>query len=272
MKANINILGVFEMYQDSFFSIENDLRFWRSFMRTAIEAYQVQDTREMYSSIFTAYDYKLDGNPAFLKAYRKTFHIKTNELNHKRVEFFKWIMNLSILKIYNSMEILLLQSIQLAYYPDLNNPLFSKKDTNALIRKIKSHLESNNIKSNTKNNDYLIKFLKQKSKRINIFLNNNMNTDLITTWSDFFNFISILRNVIVHHGMIIQNETQNEIKSKAKDVFERYFNLVYASNRSLILTPKEQEFNNLIAYVNSLALNLFKFIFNKKDMQFIGMN
>ncbi|MEB0277193.1 hypothetical protein [Mucilaginibacter sp. 10B2] len=98
-----------------------------------------------------------------------------------------------------------------------------------------------------------------------------LNIDLATTWGNFFEMISVLRNIIAHQGTIINNDTLNEIKSKAKDIFLRHFEVVKDEFKDNHLQPKEIEFSDFINIVNTFALNTVKFTASKSDFGFLNM-
>lgn len=266
-----HVIDCFEFYKESIFNIDNDLRFWKSFLKSSINQYPKKDDRDINIAIFCAYDYQHDNINGILKSHKKVYKIKTSELETKRIEFFNWIMNLSILKAYNSLEILILQSIQIAYFPSMPNPIEGKKQNDKIQKKIKDFLETSSIKINTKNNAHIVQFLRIKCSKLDCFFNLPMNVDLTTKWVDFFNFISILRNIVAHCGMIVQPDIHNEIKSKAKDIFERYFEIKQNVNGLPTLIPKNEEFTNFLNYINSLSVSIYKFVFNENDLTFIGL-
>lgn len=269
--VNSEIISIFNVYKDSIFSIENDLRFWKGFLKVAIDNYTKSEEREIYSSIFGAYDIDYLSNAGYLKCHKAVFQISTPDLEVNRQDFFNWIINLSVLKAYNSLEILLLRSIQKSYYSNLEDPINGKRASDKIQQEIRNFLIINSIKYETKNNEHLLQFLMKRSPKIDTFLSHKMNVDLNTTWLNFFFMISILRNVIAHQGMIIQPDLLNDIKSKAKDVFERYFLLKNDISGFKLLYPKEDQFGDFLTYLNSLSLTMNKLIFNEDNLDFLEL-
>lgn len=261
----------FNIYKESIFSIDHDLRFWSHFLKSSIDKFPGIEDRVINTAIFCAYDHQFDRIGGILKCHEKVYKTKSSELENKRIDFFNWVMNLSILNAYNALEILILQAIQIVYYPKMANPIKGKKQTDKLQIQIKSFLKSNSVKINTKNNDHLIQFLKSKSEKLNSFLDQPLNIDLKTKWIDFFYLISILRNIVAHCGMIVQPDLHNEIKSRAKDIFERHFEILQNVNGLPTLSPKGEIFGNFIRYINSLSISIYKFVFDEDDLTFIGL-
>lgn len=266
-----DIIDSFEIYKESIFSINYDINFWKSFLKLSIERFPEKVERNLFTAIFCAYDHDSNTIQGTLKCHEKVYKTNISDLEKKRIEFFQWIMNLSILKSYNSLEILIHRSIQLAFYPKLPNPIMGKKQTENIQNQIRDFLTNKNVSIITKNNDYLMQFLRIKSSKLASFLDLPMNTDLNTTWIEFFYLISILRNIIAHCNMVIQLDIQNEIKSKAKDVFERFFEIKPNMNGLPTLSPIVDQFENFITYLNSLSLSIYKYVFNENDLSFIGL-
>jgi len=269
--TNPQIQKCFDNYKESIFNIDHDLRFWKHFLKTSTDSFPLTVDREVSTAIFTVYDHQYDKIAGHLKTHEKVYKTDASELQNKSNDFFTWVMNLSILNAYNSMEVLILQAIQLKYYPALKNPIDGKKQTDIIQGQIKNYLKSNSIKVNTKNNDHIIQFLVSKSSKIKAFLNLRMNTDLQTKWIDFFHLLSILRNIIAHCTMVVQPDVHNEIKSISKDIFLRHFEIKNNINGLPILNPRTEIFNNFLHRINSLTINLYKFVFDESDLSFVGM-
>jgi len=268
-----NIKNCFLTYQESIFTIDQDLQFWNSYLEAANKTF-INNSKErtLRNSIFFAYDMPYDTIGGELKSNKREHPINVSELESKRIDFFAWVINLSILKAYNSLEILILQGIQLAYFANLENPINGKKQCNKLQEEIKKVLTNEGIKHDTINNDYIIKFLILKSYKVKSFLELPMSSDLKTKWIDFFTLISILRNVIAHNSMCINLDIHNEIKSKSKDIFERHFDLLKKENGQLLIKPKQVIFNEFITRINSIAVNIYKYIFDMNNLEFIELN
>lgn len=227
INQNTDILTAFELYKSTVFTTDIDLRFLKSFLNDSIKEYKSKNLQsyEIFSAIFPAFNIDPITNTGRLKTHTKVYSIKTPDLDKHNKDFFVWVSNLSILKTYNALEIFLLQAIHLKYFPTHKNPIDSKKAVEQIHKEIKSHITTLNIKTDTKNNRHIIEFLKNQSPDINSFLKLPIRSDLTTNWENFFELISILRNIIAHQGTIVSADTYNEIKSRGKDIFQRHFNL-----------------------------------------------
>lgn len=265
-----NINECFDFYKESIFIIDHDLKFWHNYIKP-LTINDLNEDRVINSSIFCLYEYQSNAIKGTLRSHEKVYTTKKSDLKNKKEEFFSWITILSILKAYNSLEILILQLIQLVYFPNLSNPVQGKKQYDEIQKEIKNYLKAQAVKCDTKSNKHLIEFLKIKSQKFNDFLNLQMNVDLKTNWLDFFYIISVLRNIVAHTGMIVQKDIQNEIKGKGKDVFERFFEIKRNIQGLPILTPKIDIFTNFLSYFNSFTANMCKFVYDKNDLAFIGL-
>lgn len=272
--TNYNILTAFEIYKEVIFGVDVDLRFWQSFLDLSIREYKMKNPKieEVFTAIFPAYNINPHTNHGLLKTDNKILSIKTKDLDKHSQDFFVWVSNLSILKTYNALEIFLLQAIQLKYFPEIKNPIENKKATNQITDKIKSYLKSKDIKVDTKNNRYIIQFLKQKSTDITIFLEQPVRFNLTTNWENFFELISILRNVIAHNGIIVSADILCEINSKAKDIFNRHFSLSKNNKYYMILSPITDQFLEFISFYNDFALNSVKLMYNESELTIFKMN
>lgn len=272
-KTNHDILTAFEIYKDTVFGVDADLRFWQSFLKLSIDEYKNKSPRidEVFSAIFPAYNINPVTNTGLLKTHKKVLSIKTLDLARHNEDFFAWVTNLSILKTYNALEVFLFQAIQLRHFPNHKKPIDSKKAVEQINREINSYLTTKNINADTKNNRHIIQFLKQQSTEITSFLKLPIRFDLTTNWENFFELISILRNVIAHQGTILSEDTHNEIKSKAKDIFQRHFVLPKDDNYYMNLYPIADKFLNFTSLYNDFAVNTVKLMFNEKDLTIFKM-
>lgn len=268
-----SIQKAFDNYKSAIFTVDNDLQFWKSFLSLSIKNYQNQDSisKDVRTSVFAVYDIDFSTNEGYLKLHEEITHIKTADLEEHRILFFIWVMNLSLLKCYNAMETFLFLGIWINFFPSLNNPTESKKSADRLQKEIKDNLLKNNLNADTKNNRHLIEFLKSNSVEFNQFSQNKIRIDLTTIWVNYFELLSILRNIIAHQGTFVNNDTLNEIKSKSRDIFERHFDIKIDINNEKHLQPKENNFRDLIGLVNDFVVNTIKFISKENNLSFLKL-
>ena len=87
-----------------------------------------------------------------------------------------------------------------------------------------------------------------------------------SSWEDFFEFISIIRHIIVHNGMIVSSEERNIVNSKFKKLFDLYFQFFKDENGLDVLRVNETTgVINIISMCNEFALNTAKYIFEMKN-------
>jgi len=267
------IVVAFEKYKTIIFNVDVDLNFWTSFVSTSIVNYQLRTdiADEIYKAGFAVYDWDIPMATGYLKMNPLTRSIRKIDLNRQRLNFFAWIRNLAVLKSYNALEVFLISTIWITYFPTEKDPTSSKKAADNIQNKIKDQLSMLGLTTDSKNNRHLMEFLKHKVTGYSQYLESPLNIDLTTTWGNYFEMISVLRNIIAHQGTIVNNDTLNEIKSKAKDIFQRHFEVVKDEFKDNHLQPKEIEFSDFISIVNTFALNSVKFTSSKSDFGFLNM-
>ena len=255
--------------------IEADIRFWKHFLDFSIDRYKKENpiNRKILESGFSIYNWNHIKDTAWLASSNETLSKEIIDLDAHGKEFFHWIMNLSIVRVYNSLELLLLRAVKEKYFPNLSDPLSGKKETDAVIAAVKTALKNQQLKVDTKNNRYLIAFLITTNAETKKFYGNSINNaGFKTNWINFFEFFSILRNVIAHHSMIIETDVLNNIKSIAADVFSHYFDDQNSKNTAIVLKPKSEDyFLNFLNHINDFAGNTLKFLADEKNLNFIGL-
>ncbi|MBI2274733.1 MAG: hypothetical protein HYU70_13120 [Bacteroidetes bacterium] len=262
----------FEQYMKSVFQTEIDIRFWKHFLSMSIDSYKKEnpENRWINQSGFSAFNIP-SGGSGWLHMRPETHEIKISDLNKHSDDFFLWIMDLAIVRVYNSIELLIQQSIQTTYFPSLSNPAQNKKNVNKLNREIRDYLKSKGINDDSTNNRHLINCIKCHSHDYGQFLNVKAIVNWNTNWGQFYELFSLLRNVVVHHGMMVTSDSINNIKSVAEDIFTHYFVTEEVEKDLSILKPKEDQlFLNFISQANDFAVNTVKYIADEPDLKFIG--
>lgn len=265
----------FNDYIRSVFQIQDDIRFWKHFLTMSIDKYKTENpvNRWISQSGFAVYNIPSDGKNIWLHSSNETLTIEIDDLMNHSNNFFNWVMNLSLIRMYNAVELLLLRAIQLKHFPTLSDPITGKKETNKVIAEIKNYLKNNDQDTDTKNNRHIILFLKLNSIEITSLFSNRVNSvNWKTSWESFYELFSILRNIITHHGMIISQSVRNEINSIAGDIFNHYFEQsIHKRSDEILKTKDEQYFLNFINHINDFAANSVKFITGENDLKFIGL-
>jgi hypothetical protein len=93
-----------------------------------------------------------------------------------------------------------------------------------------------------------------------------------TTWGDFFEFISIIRNVNTHHGGLLTRDAINQLQSASKEIFERSFTYMEDHDELYALHPTEGDpFSLVLTLIKDLAVNTAKFILEQQNLSFLDL-
>ncbi|BDQ12124.1 hypothetical protein [Sediminibacterium sp. TEGAF015] len=275
MQTESDYKTFFTHYQDTVHQLDTDIRFWKHFLAISIERYKADnpDNRWIHQSGFSIYDISSDGLKSWLHSSSKVLTIEIDDLTEQSNNFFAWVMNVSIIRIYNSLELLLLQTIQFKYFPLLESPIKGKKFANKVTSEIKNYLKAKSLNTDTVNNRHLIQFLKSNSALCKQLMEVPVNhVNWKTNWENFYELLSILRNIITHDGMIVSKNTHNTIKSIAADIFIHFFKPITGKEDLETLQVKNEEyFLHFVTLINDLAGNVLKFVAEKPDLNFIGL-
>jgi hypothetical protein len=270
--SDLKVLNIFSYYRNSMFSISNDLIFWNISLENMIKDYPENPAfrnQDVFQSIFCVNNLPSKPYENSVKVYNGSFSVKTNELIEYKNDFFQWIRNISILKAYNSCELLILRSIQLKYFPSLEDPLKNRKSAKKVEKEIKNFISE----FDSVNNRHLIKFIQIKSSEFKSFSNDPVRMDRNTTWKSFFESFSIIRNTIAHNNSILSEDSLNQLRQTSRDIFEYHFDLKKDDNNFNHLLPKGGDyFSNFLDLINDFSINTSKFIFEESDLRFLDMN
>lgn len=267
---------IFDRFSWSILTIDSSIRFWQGFLHRSVENYKASDYKPDFylSSIFSAYDIDLAGAPGFLKTAKKTFQIDKGNIDQILNEYFNSIKCLHLVRVYNEVELVLIRCIQSNFFPNLDDPILSRKAYSKIETEVKAELKRQNLQPNSANNRHLFDLLKIKSTSFNqycamkiSFAHPNVNTE------SFFIFLSIIRNVITHAGLAISTDTENNIKSVAKELYDHYCETVRLPNGENILYFKEGDYYmQVIHLLKTYVTNCIKFIFNLPDLTHLNMH
>ncbi len=273
-KLKNDITKAYRDYVEAVFQVDIDLNFWNRFLQTSVRKFQEEniEAREMFSSLFSAYDIDVSSNSGYLKIYEKSKSIGSAELEEYSVNFFSWVINSGIVKVYVAVEIALIQTIWDNDFSTLPNPTARKKNMDKIQQKIQDKLKENSKSVETKNNRYLVEYLSLNSIEYQAFLAKPIRIDLTTTWKDFFELVSILRNIVSHVGSKVNNDLLNELRSKAKDIFERHFIIVTDEQNEQHLMVVQGQIGNFLNLINDFTLNTIKIARKETNFDFLKMN
>lgn len=265
------IVKIHSDFQKSIHYLDSDLNFWNHFVtKWAIPEYQKTNKAQViHSSAYATYDNEVENGESWLKLHHDIREIHSDDLKLHSKVLFGWVEGLSIVRVYNALEILLLQTIDVCYFEAVVKPLTRKNDVDLIHQRIEAFLGS---KKDRKNNKHLLAFLRLKSEEFNKWVDQPVRRGLAANWDEFFYLISILRHVVVHQALLINRDLLNEIKSrKCHEIFSRHFNLIDLGNNSFELQPIQENFKGFISLSVQFAVNTLKFVSKQSDVSFLGL-
>lgn len=274
------ILELFTFYRHTVSRIYNDLQFWQDFLNRRIEEYRntiMKNNNSVYVSIFCVYNVLFQsGDEALqLKCHPEEYKILSDDLEKHADAFFSWIKNSSIVKAYHACERFLLGTIASYFFKNIADPLKDESSLQKINNAIISYLSKEcNQRYDTKNNRHIIQFVEKKSELVKSFLERDIRSDLKTNGKQFFEFISIMRNIILHNNSFASRNQINNMKSVAKDVFDRFIDMPPGSHEYIVLRIKNDQdlFSNLLILLNDFSINLVKYMLGYADLSFLDMN
>jgi len=270
-----NFKIIFTDYVRTVFQLEVDIRFWKGFVDTSIDKYQEDNPANtwIHAAGFSIYNIPLGGG-TWLQTSKDTKAIEIEDLPKNNKDFFTWIMNVSLVRVYNSLELLLVKAIQVEYYPGLADPGKGRKEINKIHEAVRNDLKSAGLSAETKNQRHLIEFLKWKSAEFCLFMEVSVNpANWKTNWRNYFEWISTLRNLIAHQEMLVTPDVWNDMNSIAGDMLAHYFEAPVDRKNTEMLRPLDvQLFLNFVSHINDFAGNTLKYVAGESTMSFIGLD
>jgi hypothetical protein len=240
-------------YSGVVFSISNDLVFWQTFLPVAIQAHREkypEQTRFFESGLY-AYNINLADNKGWLHGLGQSAEITSENLDSSRERFFMWIRLLSIVRIYNALELLLYGIIETRYLPPANE----QRPLKRLKTLILTELKQAGIPHETKNNGFLLAYLQHRSPSLAQFFSLPV-PNLSLSRMAFFEFQSLIRHMIVHDAMLLSRNNHNLLKSRYCEFMDRYF-LVESMDRpekKLLFNDQLGGMQNLLGVCDDLGL------------------
>lgn len=248
-------------YSEVVFSISNDLAFWKSFLPATIHAYRErypQQTR-LFESGHYAYNINLTDNKGWLHELGMSAEINNSNLDQSRERFLMWIQLISLVRIYNALELLLYGIIETRYFP----PTEKRRPLKTLKTLILTELKKDGIAHDTKNNGFLLVYLAYRNLALSRFFSLPV-SNFTHSRTDFFEFLSVIRHIIVHDGMLLSRNNHNLLKSRYSEFMDRFF-LVQNSaggEKKLLFNEELGAMQYLLSVSNDLAYNTIRFAFD----------
>src|SRR5438552_3175201 len=167
----------FELYLRNVSPVIHEIGFWNHWLKHTIEVDLKRDPnpRTIFSFLKAS---TYESQSGILKIAPESISFYNYTWQEHRKNFFRWIMNLSILKTYNALELFLLQAIQISEFPQLANPIDGPKEMKKIENKICEFLKLSSISPEKKNNRYIIQFLRIKFPYFVPFMSEEINVSL----------------------------------------------------------------------------------------------
>jgi hypothetical protein len=134
----------FNHYKTISWQVEADIRFWKHFLDLSIDRYINENliNRRILESGSSIYSLNHIKDTAWLASSNETLSKLNIDLNAHGREFFHWIMNLSIGRVYISLKIILLRVVKEKYFLNFTDLLSGEKETDAVIAAVKFSLRN----------------------------------------------------------------------------------------------------------------------------------
>lgn len=221
MKNKFTIIDAFNHFINDVFKTTDNYYFFFELQKNNINSITDSYVREYHHSALILHNINTEtGKTTDVNGYR-TRDINSENIDQISADFNNTLTTLILLKIYNSLEIFLLQAIWIKYYhEEYENPITSRDASKKIINKIKDECNCRE----TTNNKFLIEYIKLKNSCFEKFLKlkaGNAFTKDKETMEDFFIFFSTIRNAVAHNNSRINNDTINSFQG---GFFNYFFN------------------------------------------------
>ncbi len=260
----------YRRYMGTLFQINNDLHFWQTFLKGKIKEIVEQDinpARRAFESGFYVYDIPYNSQQGWLKDLNLAFEKSMNDLPKWFNEFFGRTTNLYISKAYSEMELVFLEVIHRIYFPEIIDNSRERSYYNKIERKIKDYLKNNGIEVDTKNNRHIIEFLKSNNIEFYVFLNMHPRINFNSSWQEFFEFVSILRNSSSHIRSVFTIDGMNGLKGQYQEFLNAFFTIVDLEEGYFTLVPLDND--NLWSLINDFTANTIKILVGESNLNFL---
>jgi|GEM_PF-1086228 hypothetical protein len=260
----------YRRYMDTLFQINSDLHFWNTFLKGKIEEIISQDInpdRRAFESGFYVYDIPYNSQQGWLKSLNLELEKSMNDLPEWFKEFFGRTANLYVSKAYNEMELVFLEVIHRIYFPEIIDDTRERSYYNRIDGAIKKHLKGSGIDIDTKNNRFIIEFLKSKNGDFSTFLNMHPRINYNDTWRDFFEFVSILRNAATHIRSVFSKDGMNGLKGQFQEFLDAFITIIDLKDGYFSLVPKDND--NLWSLMNDFTANSIKILVGENNLNFL---
>lgn len=247
-----DINDAFNSFLNDVYRTLDDYTLFTSILYNTIESIQNTSERSLYSSgLIVRNINSKSGNITDVNSLRSR-DIDTLNIQDSYTHYNTILTTLILLKMYNSLEIFLFQSIWVKHYSAIfKNPSFSKNESDKLINAMKTECGC----KDTKNNKFLIEYIKYKHPSYVNFLKLKASKGFKKAnenFENFFDFFSTIRNTIAHNSSLINKDIINGFRGH---FFKHFFQTSTIASDIIHYNPKEFESKKINIKNNSLVFN-----------------
>lgn len=267
-EISIDKLVIFyDEYVELSWSKDFQLNFWKikldevakNLTEEEIEAFS-NESHFLSEGIFATYDIPIGASSGWLNSRSDTKAITKKTIDNYKNTFLQEIINLSMVRYQNALERLLINAINECYVEVPQFDVYSRTSLNKFIKRLAIPREDNSL--------HLLTYLETKNKSVKDFLNMKCNVDLNATWRDLFNFFGVIRNTIVHNGMLMSWDAYKKYLAIDDDIFHYFFERPERA-KLFELKPRLDRIGLFANYSDQFATNIIKRIANKPDLEFL---
>lgn len=255
------------------FSWTNDFQFgfWKIKLDEISKQLTTEEIRDFANKpvffsegIFATYDIPIGSSTGWLNvrnAARKAI-TKETVIDDKNI-FLQEIINLSIVRYQNALERLLTQAINEYYIKIPQFDVYDRTCCKKFFKKMGIPREDNS--------QHLLTYLESKNLSVKEFLVAKCNIDLNASWKELFDFFGLIRNIIVHNGMLMPWNKYEGFLSIQDDAFHFFFE---KPNKAKLfeIRPRLDRIGLIANYSDQFATNIIKRIANKNDLEFLDFS
>jgi hypothetical protein len=261
------LIFFYDEYVEFSWSKDFQLNFWKIKLDEIVRNLPKEDVQEygnrphfLSESIFATYDIPLGGSSGWLNVREQTKEITKQTIESDKDFFLQEIINLSIVRYHNALERLLMQAINECYIQLPQFDVYKRSCLNKVFNKMQVTREDNSM--------HLITYLESKNTIVKDFLKTKCNVDLNATWRELFEFFGIIRNTIVHNGMLMLWDNYKKYLEVNNDIFHYFFERP-RKDKQFELKPRIDRAGLFANYSDQFATNIIKRIANKSDLKFL---
>lgn len=266
-KSLNNLIRFYDEYVELSWSKDFHLNFWKikldevakNLTEEEIESFQ-NEPHFFSEGIFGTYDIGNGNSTGWLNTRSEVKSITRDSINSDKNAFLQEIINLSIVRYQNALVTLLIQAINECYVKINQFDVCNRTCLNKFFHSLSLRREEND--------KHLLTFLESKSNLVKEFLDTNCNIDLNANWRDLFEFYGIIRNTIVHNGMLMSWDKYKTYLTVENDIFHYFFEKPEKA-KLFLLKPRLDRIGLFANYSDQLATNIIRRLADKPDLTFL---